>query len=81
LQPSDNQGNALFVATCDDSIRAFMQMTNYRAFLKGKALGTRPSRQEFKLRAIRHSGNPKKIAEALNDILEVADVTTCTRRK
>jgi hypothetical protein len=43
-----------------------MQMTNYRAYLKGKASGTSPSKQELKLRAARHSGDPKKIEEALS---------------
>jgi hypothetical protein len=41
-------------------------MTNYRAYLKGKASGTGPTKQELKLRAARHSGDPKKIEEALN---------------
>jgi hypothetical protein len=41
-----------------------MQMTNYRAYLKGKASGTGSSRQELKLGAARRSGDPKKIAEA-----------------
>jgi hypothetical protein len=43
-----------------------MQMTNYRAYLKGKASGTGLSKQELKLRAARRSGDPKKIEEALN---------------
>jgi hypothetical protein len=41
-------------------------MTNYRAYLKDKASGTNPSKQELKLRAARRSGDPKKIEEALN---------------
>jgi hypothetical protein len=43
-----------------------MQMTNYRAYLKGEASGTGPSKQELKLRAARRSGDPKKIEEALS---------------
>jgi hypothetical protein len=38
-------------------------MTNYRAYLKGKASGTGPSKQELKLRAARRSVDPKKIEE------------------
>jgi hypothetical protein len=44
LQQSGNRGNDLFAATCDDKIRAVMQMTNYRAYLKGKASRTGPSK-------------------------------------
>jgi hypothetical protein len=40
LQQSGNRGNDLFAATCDDKIRAIMQMTNYRAYLKGKVSWT-----------------------------------------
>ena len=58
----------MFDATCDDSIRAWMQMTNYRAYLKGYALGSGPSKGELRLRAARRSGDPKKIAEALNSL-------------
>jgi hypothetical protein len=53
-----------------------MQMTNYRAYLKGKASGTGPSKQELKLRAARRSGDPKKIEEALNQLPGVEVATT-----
>jgi hypothetical protein len=66
LQQSGNRGNDLFAATCDDKIRVVMQMTNYRAYLKGKLSGTGPLRQELKLKAARRSGDPKKIVEALS---------------
>jgi hypothetical protein len=66
LQQSSNRGNDLFAATCDDKIRAIMQMTNYRAYFKGKASGTGPSKQELKLRAARRISDPKKIEEALS---------------
>jgi len=65
---SRNQGNNLFDATCDDSIQAWMQMTNYRAYLKGHASGSGPSKGELKLRAAQCSKEPKKIAEALNTL-------------
>jgi hypothetical protein len=76
LQQSGNRGNDLFTATCDDKIRAVIQMTNYRAYLKGKASWTGPSKQELKLRAARCSGDPKKIEEALNQLPEVEVATT-----
>jgi hypothetical protein len=76
LQQSGNCGNDLFAATCDDKIRAVMQMTYYRAYLKGKASGTGPSKQELKLRAARGSGDPKKIEEALSQLPGVEVATT-----
>ena len=45
-------------------------MTNYRAYLRGHASGSGPSKGELKLRAARRSGCPKKIAEALNSLPE-----------
>jgi hypothetical protein len=76
LQQSGNRGNDLFAATCDDKIRAVMQMTNYRAYLKEKASGTGPSKQELKPRAARRSSDPKKIAEALSQLPGVEVATT-----
>jgi hypothetical protein len=76
LQQFGNRGNDLFAATCNDKIRAVMQMTNYRAYLKGKASGTGPSKQELKLRAARRSGDPKKIEEALIQLSRVEVATT-----
>jgi hypothetical protein len=76
LQQSGNCGNDLFAATYDDKIRAVMQMTNYRAYLKGKASGTGPSKKELKLRVARRSGDPKKIKEVLSQLLGVEVATT-----
>jgi hypothetical protein len=76
LQQSGNCGTNLFAATCNDKTQAVMKMTNYRAYLKNKAFGTSPSKQELKLRAARHSGDPKKIEEALNQLPWVEVATT-----
>ena len=70
LQMSGKPANNLFDATCDDSIRAWMQMTKYRAYFRGHAFGSGPSKGELKLRAVRRSRCPKKIAEALNSLSE-----------
>jgi hypothetical protein len=51
-------------------------MTNYRAYLKDKSSRTDSSKQELKLKAARHSGDPKKIAEALNQLPRVELATT-----
>jgi hypothetical protein len=74
LQQSGNRGNDLFAATCNDKIQAVMQMTNYRAYLKGKSSGIGLLKQELMLRAARRSGDSKKIAEALSQLpgVEVA---------
>jgi hypothetical protein len=53
-----------------------MQMTNYKAYLKGKSSGTGPSRQELKLMATRRSDDPKKIVEALSQLPGVEVATT-----
>jgi hypothetical protein len=76
LQQSNNRGNDLFATTCDNKIPAVIQMTNYRAYFKGKSSGTSPSRQELKLRVARRSGDPKKIAEALSQLPGVEVATT-----
>jgi hypothetical protein len=76
LQQSGNRGNDIFAATYDDKIQAVMQMTNYRAYLKNKASGTGPPKQELKLRAARRSSDPKKIEEALSQLPEVEVATT-----
>ena len=51
-------------------------MTNYRAFLKGKASRTSLSKQELRIRVARRSGDPKKIEEALSQLLRVEVATT-----
>ena len=51
-------------------------MTNYRAYLKGYASGSGPSKGELRLRAARRSGDPKKIAEALNALPRAEGVGT-----
>lgn len=68
LQMFGNQGNHLFDAMCDDSICAWMQMTNYHACFEGHASESSLSNGELKLRVARQSRDPKKIAEALNTL-------------
>ena len=76
LQQSNNRGNDLFAATCDDKIRVVMQMTNYKTYFKGKAFGTGLSKQELRLKAARRSSDPKKIEEALSQLPGVEVATT-----
>ena len=44
LQMSGKRGNNLFHAICDDRISVWMQMTNYRAYERGHACGSGPSK-------------------------------------
>ena len=76
LQMSEKGGNNLFDATCDDSIRAWIQMTNYRVYVKGYASGSGPLKGELRLRATRRNGDPKKNAEALNTLPRAEGVGT-----
>ena len=51
-------------------------MTNYRAYLKGYASRSGSSKGELRLRVARRSGDPKKIAQALNTLPEAEGVGT-----
>ena len=51
-------------------------MTNYRVYPKGYVSGSRPSKGELRLRDARRSGDPKKIAEALNTLPRAEGVGT-----
>jgi hypothetical protein len=53
-----------------------MQMTNYRAYLKGSLSGKSPSKQDLRLRAATRSGDPKKIVKAINQLLGLEGATT-----
>jgi hypothetical protein len=53
-----------------------MQMTNYKAYLKGNLSRTGLSRQELKLKVARLNFDPKKIVDTLSQILGVEGVKT-----
>ena len=65
LQQSGKKGTDLYVATCDDLVRALMQQTKYHDYLKGNQGGKGPDKTELRLRAASRSGDPLKIAEAV----------------
>ena len=77
LQAFGKRGTDFFVATCDDWIRAFMQMTNYRSYLCGSASGKGPSKHDLKLKLAMASLDGKNIAQTLNKMPGAEDV--CTR--
>lgn len=51
-------------------------MTNFHAYLKGHASSSEPSKGELRLRAVRRSKDPQKIAEALNTLSGAEGVKT-----
>jgi hypothetical protein len=50
LQQSGNHENDLYVATVDDFVRVFMQVSRYYQYLKGELAGTGPGKDELMLR-------------------------------
>lgn len=93
LMQSGNTMECLYEATQDDMIRAFMQITNYREWLKGGQRGKGPDKAALKLRAAASSGDPKLIAVAMKSfpgagdlpdhsiVLEGAEIFGSTKRK
>ena len=66
LQQSGNQMTCLYEATVDDLIRAFMQTTNYRMYLKSGRTGKGPDKVELRLRAPQKSEDFEMIAKVLS---------------
>ena len=62
----EKRGSNLFVATCDDWVQAFMQMTNYKAYVCGDPFGKGLFKHDLKLKRGMAYGDGKKIAKALN---------------
>ena len=79
LQQSGNQMMSLYEATVDDLIRAFMQTTNYRTYLKGGRLEKDPDKAELRLRATQRSGDAEVIAKVLSSFLGAEDLITKPR--
>ena len=78
LQQSGNTMTCLYAATVDDLIRAFMQITSYRAWLKGGTSGKGPDKGTLRLQSAQRSGDPKLIAEAVRNFPNAADLLTRT---
>lgn len=68
LQQSGNKMNWLYIATMDDLIRAFMQIVNYRAWLKGGSTRKDTNSTSIKLKVVANSGDPKPLAKAMDPI-------------
>ena len=67
LQQSGNMMTCLYAATVDDLIRAFMQITSYRAWLKGGTSGKGPDKGMLWLRSAHCLDDLKLIDEAVRN--------------
>ena len=76
LQQSGNQMTCLYEATVDDLIRAFIQTTNYRTYLKGGRLGKDPDKAKLTLRAAQRSEDAEVIAKVLSSFPGAEDLIT-----
>ena len=61
--------SCLYEATVDNMIRAFMQITNYRAWLKGGLDGKGPDFASLKLKAASRCGDLKKLVDTIKSYL------------
>jgi len=77
LQASGRCGADFYIATCDDWICAFMQMTNYQVNPNTSPSKFRPSRHDSKLKRALASMDGKKITDALCSMPDATDVCTC----
>ena len=66
----------LYSATVDDYSRAALQSTGYFNFLKGGRCGTGPSSLVLRLRLASRSGNPSRVAKAVDDIFAISGSNT-----
>ncbi len=55
----------LYETIVDDMIRAFMQIADYRFWLKGGSSGKGPDQLSLKLKAAAHTGDPKFLSDAI----------------
>jgi hypothetical protein len=68
LQASGNNMTNLYDAILDDYCRAALQSTGFHNFLKEWGGRTGPDHKVLKLRSATHSGDPKRIAQAISDL-------------
>ena len=76
LQQSGNKMICLYEATVDDMIRVFMQIANYRTWLKGGYDGKGPDSASLKLKAATMYGDPKMLVDAMKSYPGAKDVNT-----
>ena len=76
LQQSGNKMTCMYEATVDDMIRAFMQIANYRAWLKGGSHDKGHDLASAKLKAAAKCGDPKHLVDAMKSFPGAEDVNT-----
>ena len=69
----------LYEATTDDFIRAFIQTSNYRTYLKGDRSGKGPNKVELRLWAARKSRDSEMITRVLSSFSRDEDLITKPR--
>jgi hypothetical protein len=74
LQQSGNKMTCLYEATVDDLICAFMQIANYRSWLRGGSTGKGLDYVSLKLKAAARYGDPKLLADAMKSYLGAEDL-------
>jgi hypothetical protein len=76
LQQSGNKMICMYKAIVADMIRVFMQIANYRAWLKGGSHGKGPNSASLKLNAAAKCRDPKKLVDAMKCFPGAEDVNT-----
>lgn len=73
------QTTCLYEGTIDDIICAFMQIANYKSWLKGSSTGRNLDSTSLKLKVTAHCGDPKLLADATksNPWVEVINTREC----
>ena len=79
LQQLGNQMTCLYKATVDDLIRAFMQTTNYRMYLKGSRSEKGPDKVELRLQVAQKSGDVEMNVKVLSSFPGAEDLITKPR--
>lgn len=65
LQQSGNKMTCLYEATIDDLILPFMQIKNYKSWLKGGSFGEGLNSTSLKLKVVAKCGDPKVLVETM----------------
>jgi hypothetical protein len=63
-------------STMDDMIHAFMQIANYRLWLKGGYMGKAPDSTPLKLKAVAKYGDPRLLANAMKSCIWAENLST-----
>lgn len=76
LQQSGNEMTSLYEATMDNLIHKFMQITNYKSWLKVGSTGKDHDSVPFKLKVVATCGHLMLLANAIKSYLKAKDLNT-----